>query len=120
MKKQIIALWNALIYSLNGLKDAITTERAFRQEVLLSMALLPMVFLIQAPLAIKLLLLVCNMMVLVTELLNSSIETIVDMVSPEYSEPARRAKDLGSAAVLLSLVCLAVAWGWTSVTIIFN
>ena len=72
--------------------------------------LLPVLVLIPVSGVVKLLLFTCNCLVLIVELLNSAIEAVVDKVSPEYDELAGRAKDMGSAAVLISLVAAGVVW----------
>jgi diacylglycerol kinase (ATP) len=109
-KTGIRRIWAATFYSLQGLRDAITNEAAFRQEaILVVLALIVLPFL---PLSLpwKALLFFATSAVLVVELLNSAIESVVDLVSPEYHELAKRAKDFGSAAVLLSRVIIGVLW----------
>jgi diacylglycerol kinase (ATP) len=99
-------------YSVQGFKAAIREEAAFRQELLLILILLPVAFWIgQTPLQIVLLevSLVC---VLVVELLNSAIEAVADAISLETNPLLGRAKDLGSAAVMLSLMLAAGIWGF--------
>lgn len=105
-------LRNAVRYSVQGFKAAIREEAAFRQELLLILILLPVAFWIgQTPLQIVLLVvsLVC---VLVVELLNSAIEAVADAISLETNPLLGRAKDLGSAAVMLSLMLAAGIWGF--------
>jgi len=110
-KTGIVRIWAAFFYSLYGLRFAISSEAAFRQEacivVIVSVALLflPLSFVWKG------LLFFATTAVLVVELLNSAIESIVDMASPEYHVLAKRAKDLGSAAVLVSIVFAVVLWG---------
>ncbi|HMM76830.1 MAG TPA: diacylglycerol kinase [Gammaproteobacteria bacterium] len=104
-------LWKACGYSLQGLRAAWRHEAAFRQELTLAILLLPAAWWLARG-ALEFALLVATLLlVLVVELLNSSIEAIVDRVGMERHELSGRAKDLGSAAVLLSLVLLAVVWG---------
>ncbi|MCF6148066.1 MAG: diacylglycerol kinase [Candidatus Kuenenia sp.] len=103
-------LWMALAYSLCGLKDTFNAERAFRQEVIATCILLPLALYIPVPLYLKLLLIVCNIIVLIVELLNSSLELIADIVSPEFNVKVKRAKDCGSAAVFLSLASWFIVW----------
>ena len=74
------------------------------------MILLPVIFLLPLPALYKVLLVAANTLVLIVELLNSAIEAIVDMVSPEYNAFAKRAKDMGSAAVLLSIMLAGFLW----------
>ncbi|MEW5943145.1 MAG: diacylglycerol kinase [Pseudomonadota bacterium] len=101
---------NALFYSLDGLKAAYRHEAAFRQEVWLALVLLPAAFMLPADSQGKALMAGSVLLVLVVELLNSAVEAVVDRVSPEHHDLAKRAKDMGSAAVLLSLVNLAGVW----------
>ena len=109
-KTGIVRIWAAFFYSLNGLRFAISNEAAFRQEacivVIVSVALL----FLPLSLVWKGLLFLATTVVLVVELLNSAIESVVDIASPEYHVLAKRAKDLGSAAVLLSIVLAVVLW----------
>lgn len=98
-------------HSLAGLREAYRTENAFRQEAWLALVLCPGAFWLGRGWLEVALLLAGLVLVLVVELLNSSIEAIVDRVGMERHELSGRAKDLGSAAVLLSLVLLAVVWG---------
>ena len=109
-KTGIARIWAAFSYSLNGLRFAISNEAAFRQEVcIVSIVTVVLLFL---PLSFvwKGLLFFATTAVLVVELLNSAIESVVDMVSPEYHILAKRAKNLGSAAVLMSIVFAVVLW----------
>lgn len=101
--------WHALGYSLQGLHAA-WSEKAFRQEVCLSAVLLPSaVWLGQSWLEV-LALMATVVLVLVVELLNSAVEATVDRVGQEWHSLSKKAKDLGSAAVLLSLLLCAGAW----------
>lgn len=110
-KTGITRIWAAFFYSLSGLRHAITNEAAFRQEIVA--VVIAIILLIFLPLssAWKGLLFFATASLLVVELLNSAIESVVDMVSPEYHDLAKRAKDLGSAAVLVSIVIAVVLWG---------
>ncbi len=112
-KKGIARIWAAFFYSLGGLRQAVTREAAFRQEVILYITLLFILFFLPVSTLFKCLLLSVNTLVLIVELLNSSIESVVDMVSPEYHILAKQAKDYGSAAVLLSLLLAGVIWAFT-------
>lgn len=104
-------VWNALHYSLAGFRAAYQHEDAFRQEVLLALLLLPLAFVLEHSGMGRALMVGCVLLVLLVELLNSAIEATVDRISLEHHELAKRAKDIGSAAVLLSLLNLAVVWG---------
>jgi len=104
-------LGNALIYSLHGFASAYQHEAAFRQEVLLAVVLIPLALLLDASGLARALMIASVLLVLMVELLNSAIEAAVDLVSMEHHHLAKRAKDIGSAAVMLSLVNVAVVWG---------
>ena len=102
---------NATFFSLAGLRAAWRDEAAFRQEVLLCVVLLPAgVWLGQTAVERSLLLGSC-LLVLIVELLNSGIEAVVDRVGNEHHRLSGQAKDLGSAAVFLSLLLVLVIWG---------
>ena len=104
-------IWLAAGYSLNGLVAAVRHEAAFRQELLLAALLVPLALVLPESWLESALLIACVMLVLVAELLNSAIEAAVDRVSGERHDLSKRAKDIGSAAVFLSLVNCAVVWG---------
>lgn len=110
-KTGIVRIWAAFFYSLNGLRFAISNEAAFRQEACIVVIVSVVLFFLPISLLWKGLLFFATTAVLVVELLNSAIESVVDMASPEYHVLAKRAKDLGSAAVLVSIVFAIVLWG---------
>ena len=103
-------IWNALFYSFDGLKAAYRHEDAFRQEVWLALVLIPLALLLPASGPGKALMIASVLVVLIVELLNSAVEATVDRVSLEHHRLAKRAKDIGSAAVLFSLINVAVVW----------
>ncbi|BAN36576.1 diacylglycerol kinase [Sulfuricella denitrificans skB26] len=103
-------LWNAFHYSLAGFKAAYQNEDAFRQESLLAAVLIPLALFLPAGVVGKALMIASVLLVLIVELLNSAVEATVDRISLENHHLAKRAKDIGSAAVLLSLINLAVVW----------
>jgi len=109
-KTGLVRIWNALFYSFDGLKAAFRHEDAFRQEFLLASILIPLGLWLGETGGEKALLAGVILMVLVVELLNSGIEAIVDKASPETNELAKRAKDMGSAAVLISLIMAGLIW----------
>ena len=109
-KTGLARVWNAFRYSLAGLRAAFKHEDAFRQECLLAAILIPAAFFVPADNIGKAVLIGSTLLVLVVELLNSAIEATVDRVSLEHHSLAKRAKDIGSAAVLLALVNLALMW----------
>ena len=101
---------NATRYSLEGLSAAARHESAFRQELLLAAVLVPLGMWLGADGVERALLAGSVLLVLVVELLNSAVEAVVDRASPEHHELAKRAKDLGSAAVMMSLVAVGAVW----------
>jgi diacylglycerol kinase (ATP) len=103
-------LINAFGYSINGLRAAYRLEDAFRQEVLLAAVMLPTALLLPVTATGRALLLASVILVLIVELLNSAVEAAVDRISLDNHELAKVAKDIGSAAVMLSLVCMAIVW----------
>jgi len=103
-------IWNALSYSVDGLAAAFRHEHAFRQEVLLAIILIPLAFYIPVSGIGRALMVASVLLVLVVELLNSGLEAVTDRVSLEDHALAKRAKDLGSAAVMISLVSVPVIW----------
>jgi diacylglycerol kinase (ATP) len=104
-------IWNAFHYSLDGLRSAWQHESAFRQELFLGVIMAVAAMLVPATLVQRALLFGALLVVLITELLNSAVEAVVDRVSFESHELAKRAKDLGSAAVLISLINCLLIWG---------
>ena len=101
-----LRVWNALFYSLDGFRAAFSHEDAFRQEVLLALILIPLALLLPASGIGKALMIASVLLVLIVELLNSAIEAVVDRISLEHHVLAKRAKDIGSAAVMLSLIAV--------------
>ena len=104
--------WHAFGYALRGLRAAWSAEFAFRVEVLACAVMLPLAFLLGRSPAEQLLLAGSCLAVLVCEMLNSAIEAAVDRIGNEHHPLAGQAKDMGAAAVLLSLIVAALCWGW--------
>ena len=104
-------LFNAFGYSMAGLKAAYVNEDAFRQEVRLAILLIPLGIYLGNTGIERAVMVASVILVIIVELLNSSIEATVDRISLENHSLAKRAKDIGSAAVLISLVNMAVVWG---------
>ena len=96
--------------SWKGFKFLIRNEAAFQQELVLAILLAPLSFLISRSLSELILLLLTLALVLVVEILNTAIEAAVGRIGPEHNERSGLAKDLGSAAVLLSLLFAAGVW----------
>ena len=104
-------VWNALFYSLDGFKAAWQHEDAFRQETLLALVMIPLALLLTDAALERALMIASVLLVLIVELVNSAIEATVDRISLESHQLAKRAKDIGSAAVLIALVNVLVVWG---------
>ena len=102
---------NALIWSMAGIRAAWKHELAFRSQVVVIAIMLPIGFWLGRTAVEWALLFGSCMLVLITELLNSALETIVDRVGLEPNELSGRAKDLGSAAAFFSMLTAAVIWG---------
>lgn len=103
-------VWKAAIYSMQGLKAAWRHESAFRQECAIGLVLLPISFWIaDSWIEVAVLMGVC-FLVLIVELLNSAVEAVVDRVGHEHHDLAGQAKDMGSAAVMLSLILAVGTW----------
>jgi diacylglycerol kinase (ATP) len=109
-KTGLARVWSAWFHSLDGLRAAFRHEDAFRQEVLLAAILIPAAFLLHSSGAGRALMVGSVLLVLVVELLNSAVEAAVDRASVESHPLAKRAKDIGSAAVFLSLINVPVVW----------
>jgi diacylglycerol kinase (ATP) len=103
--------WHAMKNSLAGFRVAIREESAFRQELTLAAILLPCGVLVPVDPVSRVLLLGSVLLVLIVELLNSSVEAAIDRISLERHELSRRAKDLGSAAVMVALGMCVMTWG---------
>ena len=110
-KQGIQRLIDATGYSLKGFKAALKHESAFRQESALGIILLPVAIWLGQTAVEHALLISSLLLVLIVEILNSAIEAVVDRTGDEYHKLAGRAKDMGSAAVMLSLINVFVIWG---------
>ncbi len=103
-------LFNAFFYSLEGFRAAFRYEDAFRQETLLALVLVPLALFLPVSGLGKALMIGAVLLVLMVELINSAVEATVDRISLENHQLAKRAKDLGSAAVFVSLVNVVAVW----------
>lgn len=108
----IARILRALTYSCQGLKAAWQYEAAFRQECMLAAILFPSAFWLGRDATEVFLLCLTLALVLITELINSAIEALADSISTEHHPLLGRAKDIGSAAVLLALLFVVGWWGW--------
>jgi len=107
LKRIVLAAGN----SVAGLRAAFRHEAAFRQELLLTVILIPLACWLDVASTQRALMIAALFIVLIVELLNSAIESAVDRIGPELHELSGRAKDIGSAAVFVSLLMGACIWG---------
>ena len=98
-------------YSYRGIIAACRHEAAFRQEMTLMLLMLPFAFWLGETAEQQILLIAPCVLVIIVELINSAIEAVVDRIGPEMHELSGRAKDMGSAAVLFSLLLVILSWG---------
>jgi diacylglycerol kinase (ATP) len=110
-KRGLARLVQALFNSFEGLRDAWRHESAFRQEVILALVLIPIACYVPMSGLERAALIASPLLVIVVELLNSSVEAAIDRISLDRHALSKRAKDLGSAAVFVALLVLAVVWG---------
>lgn len=109
-KRGISRIWNAMFYSLDGMSAAFRHEDAFRQEVLLALVLIPIAVHMPVSGPGKAMMVASVLLVLIVELLNSGIEALTDRISLEDHMLSKRAKDMGSAAVMLALINVPTVW----------
>lgn len=109
-RRGLSRLWHALGYSLAGLRAG-WHETAFRQEAWAALVLVPLAVWLGQSWVETALLAGAVVLVMVVELLNTGIEAAIDRVGPEWHVLSKRAKDMGSAAVLLSLLLCGAVWG---------
>jgi len=110
----------AFMYSMKGFRAAIKHEAAFRQELLLAIILAPAAFWLTSNPVHLMVLIGSILLVLIVEILNSAIEAVVDRFGDELHKLSGRAKDMGSAAVFLSLMNVLVMWGLVLYDIYFS
>jgi len=101
---------NAILFSIKGFKAAWKHEEAFRQEVLAFIIAVPSAFWLTDNNIERILLIASVVLVMIVELINSAVEAVVDRIGVEYHELAGRAKDIGSAAVMLSIMLAIATW----------
>ena len=109
-KTGLVRVFHAFLNSCAGLADAFRHESAFRQEILLAAILIPCAFLAPVGPVERALLVAAVLLVMVVELLNTGVEVAIDRISFERHSLSKRAKDIGSAAVFVSLVLCVVVW----------
>ena len=109
-KKGLARIWAATVYSAEGLRACFRSEEAFRIESILSVFLIPLAFILGETALETTMLLFPIVLVLLVELLNSAIEAVVDRVSLDYHELSKKAKDIASGAVFISLMTFLLIW----------
>ena len=111
-KDTILAhILKAFIWSIAGIKAAWKNEQAFRWEATIVLLMIPVGVWLGRTAVERALLIACSMLILITELLNSAVEAVVDRIGLERHELSKRAKDLGSAAAFISMITAAAVWG---------
>ena len=118
--KTLLHLWKAIEYSLQGVKKTFNDEIAFRIELAVSVVLIPAALLLPVSLIVRILLIGSVLLILIIELLNTAVEAAVNRISTEKHTLSAKAKDAGSAAVLMASINLVVVWGIVLFDIIFN
>jgi diacylglycerol kinase (ATP) len=109
-KTGVVRIVHAFFNSCAGLADAFRHESAFRQEILLAAILIPAAFWLRVTAVERALLVATVLLVMIVELLNTGVEVAIDRISYERHSLSKRAKDIGSAAVLVALVLMGVVW----------
>jgi diacylglycerol kinase (ATP) len=110
-KDRILAhILKAFIWSMAGIKAAWKNEQAFRWEAAIVLLMMPIGLWLGKTAVERALLIACSMSVLIIELLNSAVEAVVNRIGPERHDLSKRAKDMGSAAALISMITAAVVW----------
>lgn len=105
-------VYRAVLYSLQGFSSSLKYEAAFRQELILACVLIPVALWLPVPPVAKVCLIGSMLLVLIVELVNSALEAVVDYISLSLHPLAKRAKDMASAAVFLTMVHLVFVWGY--------
>lgn len=118
-KTGVIRIVHAFFNSVSGLKDAWRNESAFRQEILLAIFLIPIACVARVTAVERALLIGAILLVMIVELLNTSVEAAIDRISFDQHSLSKRAKDIGSAAVFVALVLLAMVWALILAPVLF-
>ena len=111
-KNPFICLWNATGYSLKGLHAAFRNEQAFRLEVYLAIVLIPLAIYLSNDNIERALMIASWLIVMIAELVNSALEAVVDRFGGDHHELSGRAKDIGSAVVMLAVIMSVTVWGF--------
>ena len=118
--KSLLHLWKSFGFSLQGFRDTLNHEVAFRIELIVSGVLIPTALLLPVSLIFKIMLISSVILLLIVELINTGIEAVVNRISTEHHPLSGRAKDAGSAAVFMSAVNMAVVWCFILFDLITN
>ena len=98
-------------YAIDGFVHAIKTETSFKLEVGIAFVVLPLIYFLPFELMYKLILVITYFIIMISELLNSAVENVVDLVTTDIHPLAKAAKDIGATAVLFSVILHIVCWG---------
>ncbi|MBS9439123.1 diacylglycerol kinase [Photorhabdus noenieputensis] len=109
--KGLTRIIKAIVYSVKGIRATWKNEAAFRQEITLAILAIMVAFYLDIGAIERILLIGSVMLVLIMEILNSAIEAVVDRIGSEFHELSGRAKDMGSAAVFLTMILSLIVWG---------
>lgn len=110
IKKEITRLIKAVGYSIDGIIATLKTEPAFKWELLLTIILVPVACMMEVIVESKILMISSLFIILIAELMNTGIECAIDRISTEKHPLAKKAKDVGSAIVMLALINAAITW----------
>ena len=119
-KSGIKRVFSAFFYSMDGLRTAWRLEHAFRQELMIVVPGVVLALLIPVTVLERVVLIAALLLVLIVELLNSAVEAVVDRVSLERNPLSKNAKDLGSAAVMITMLIAALAWGLIALPLLWK
>ncbi|PID63501.1 MAG: diacylglycerol kinase [Gammaproteobacteria bacterium] len=103
--------WSASIFSWQGFRDTYKTEEGFRQETWVGMVLIPLSFFVADSVIEWLLLVLTYLTILLAEMLNTAMEATVNRFGTEWNELTGKAKDAGSAAVMIAIIMTVITWG---------
>ena len=117
--KALRHIWNAFGYSMQGLRDTLHHEMAFRIELTLAAFLIPTALLLPVSLIFRIMLISSVLLLLIVELVNTGIEAVINRISTEHHKLSGRAKDAGSAAVFMSAVNMTAVWCFILFDLIF-
>ena len=118
--KTLLLLWKVLDNNLQGVRYKFYDEIVFNIELVVAVILIPAALLLPVSLIVRILLIGSVLLVLIIELLNTAVETVVNRISREQHALFAKAKDAGSAAVLMASINLVVVWGIVLFDLIFN